>query len=237
MSNHEMLELASLYALDALDGTELASFESHLDRCPECEGEVARYQAIAANLVHDEAPSDDTWNKISAAIGSGEETTAEVVALEQRSHETATPWKWATSIAAAAALLLGGFLAAQVISGGDLDDESVVAAADSAADEVGSIVGEFLVDGVPVAQVVLAQDGRGFVIPTNDLEALGTDRTYQLWVVNDTSDVISAGVLGANPIAATFTWTGEVSGFALTREVAGGVVSSAGDVVSVIEGV
>lgn len=33
---------------------------------------------------------------------------------------------------------------------------------------------------------------------------------------------------------ATFTWTGEVTGFAPTREVAGGVVSSEGDVVSVI---
>jgi hypothetical protein len=47
--------------------------------------------------------------------------------------------------------------------------------------------------------------------------------------------VISAGVLGNNPEPATFTWTGDVSGFALTREVAGGVISSAGDVVSVIE--
>jgi hypothetical protein len=53
-------------------------------------------------------------------------------------------------------------------------------------------------------------------------------------VINDIEDVISAGVLGNEPAPATFTWTGDTTGFALTREVAGGVVSSAGDVVSVI---
>jgi hypothetical protein len=41
-------------------------------------------------------------------------------------------------------------------------------------------------------------------------------------------------VLGNRPGPSTFTWTGEVTGFALTREIAGGVVSSAGDVVAVI---
>jgi anti-sigma-K factor RskA len=112
-----------------------------------------------------------------------------------------------------------------------------VAAADRIAEEPGSIVGDFVVDDAAVAQVVLSSDGQGFVIPTNDLPALEQTRTYQLWVVNDTEDVISAGVLGNSPVPATFTWTGEVTGFALTREVAGGVVSSAGDVVSVISDV
>lgn len=56
----------------------------------------------------------------------------------------------------------------------------------------------------------------------------------QLWVTNDGGVVISAGVLAHRPKPATFTWTGSVSGFALTREVAGGVTASEGDVVSVI---
>ena len=44
-----------------------------------------------------------------------------------------------------------------------------------------------------------------------------------------------AGVLGNEPVPSRFTWTDDVAGFALTREVAGGVVSSEGDVVSVVE--
>ena len=46
---------------------------------------------------------------------------------------------------------------------------------------------------------------------------------------------ISAGVLGNEPGAARFSWAGDVAGFALTREVSGGVVSSEGDSVSVAE--
>lgn len=38
----------------------------------------------------------------------------------------------------------------------------------------------------------------------------------------------------SDPAPATFTWTDETTGFALTRVLAGGVVTSAGDVVSVI---
>lgn len=238
MSDHAAMDqIVALYALDALEGTELSAFERHLDLCEACQEEVSRFQTVAANLVHDDVASDETWQKISVAIDTGEDTTAEVVPLRSRSRNDSGPWKWVASIAAAAALVFGGILVAQLVIGGQLSEEDVIAAADRAAAQPGSIVSEFIVDGTSVAQLVLAEDGHGYVIPTEQLQALDASRTYQLWVINDTADVISAGVLGANPQAATFTWTGDVSGFALTREVAGGVVSSAGDVVSVIEDV
>lgn len=71
-------------------------------------------------------------------------------------------------------------------------------------------------------------------LPTESLPALAVDRAYQLWVINDEGAVVSADLLGHTPAPSTFTWTGTVTGFALTREIAGGVVSSHGDVVSVI---
>ncbi|MGD2061794.1 MAG: anti-sigma factor [Acidimicrobiia bacterium] len=235
MSTDQMMDQAPLYALDSLGRTELAEFESHLEQCHRCQAEVAVYQAIAANLVYDGEASDATWNRISAAIRSNGDTSAEVVALRPRSGDASRPWRRIASIAAVAALVLAGLLAAQIVAGGQLTGSGIVTAADQAATEPGTIVGDFLVEGVTVAKLVLAEDGQGYVIPTDDLQPLDSSRTYQLWVVNDTSDVISAGVLGADPGPSTFTWTGGVSGFALTREVAGGVVSSAGDVVAVIE--
>ena len=238
MTTHEMMDQVALYALDALGDTEVVEFESHLELCDECLAEVAIYQSVAANLVRDEAPSESTWQKIRASIAAETETgVAEVVPLPSSTTQRSTPWIWVASLATAAAVLFGGFLVAQLVTAGQLTDQNVIAAADEAAADPGSIVSDFLVDGISVAQLVLARDGHGFVIPTDDLEALDPSRTYQLWVINDTADVISAGVLGADPAPATFTWTGAVSGFALTREVAGGVVSSAGDVVSVIEDV
>lgn len=237
MSTHQMMDQAPLYALDCLESDELVAFETHLELCPQCQAEVATYQAIATNLVHDSEASNETWQRIRSAIDSGDDTTAEVIELRPRPESPATGWKWLASIAAAAAMVLGGLLLANVLGGGELTESGIVAAADSAAEDPGSIVGDFLVDGVAVARLVLADDGRGYVIPTEDLASLDPSRTYQLWVFNETSDVISAGVLGAEPGPSTFTWTGGASGFALTREVAGGVVSSAGDVVSVIEDV
>jgi anti-sigma factor RsiW len=237
MSIHEMTDQVALYALDALRETEIAEFESHLELCGECRAQLVTYRTVASNLVHDEAPSEHTWQRIRASIAANPETSVAEVAPLPRSRGTSSTWRWVASIAAAAALLFGGFLLAQLITGTQSSDQNVIAAADEAAAQPGSIVSDFVVGGVPVAHVVLAQDGRGFLVPTEDMEPLDPSRTYQLWVINETSDAISAGVLGADPAPATFTWTGSVSGFALTREAAGGVVSSAGDVVSVIEDV
>ncbi len=225
-----MHDLVALYALDALEGADLESFETHLAECPTCAAELARHRAAAGALVVDEAPSEETWARIRAAVSAPD---AEIIALPTASDDSRA-WRWVAAVASIAALVFGAILVTNLLDAGEVDDGAVVAAAEKAATEEGAIVSDFLVDDVAVAQVVLTTDGRGYVIPTDDLAALESDRTYQLWVINDAADVISAGVLGADPAPAVFTWTGEVSGFALTREVAGGVISSAGDVVSVI---
>ena len=225
-----MLELAPLYALDALGEEETASFEAHHPTCPECQEAVAGYRGVAASLVADEPASELTWQRIRKAIGADRSDARPGPGVSRA-------WQWVAGIAAAAAIALGAILAVDLTGPDQLTPDAIVAAADDAAGEPGSFVGDFLVDDVAVATVVLADDGRGFVIPTDELVEIEGIRTYQLWVINDTEDVISAGVLGNDPMPSTFTWTGDVSGFALTREVAGGVVSSEGDVVSVISGV
>lgn len=234
MSTHEMLELVPLYALDALAGREHEQLVRHLEGCSACQSELHRYQDVAANLVHDEPASDEIWERISASISADGGVSTNVV--EFRRPPPSGVWKWTTAIAAAAALVFATIVIVDNVSSDGLSGERIVTAANQLADEPGSFVGEFVVGDVSVAQIVLSTDGRGFVIPTESLDPLEETRTYQLWVINVTEDAISAGVLGNRPEPATFTWTGEVSGFALTREVAGGVVSSEGDVVSVITG-
>ncbi|MFZ0013881.1 MAG: anti-sigma factor, partial [Acidimicrobiia bacterium] len=170
-----------------------------------------------------------TWMRISEAIGAGT-----VTAMPATPSSDPRLWQWVASIAAAAALVLGGLLVAQLTSDDVGGADGVLASAEVAASEKGAIVGDFMVEDVAVARVVLAPDGRGFVLPTESLDELDVTRAYQLWVISENEDVISAGVLGAHPAPSTFTWTGDVAGFALTREVAEGVVSSEGDVVSII---
>ncbi len=231
MSTHEMLDLVPLYALDALEDQERRDFEDHLIMCDACTVSLDEYHTVATSLVHDEPASAETWNRISAAISTDGAGMSNVVPLPKSRPGPA--WRWVAGVAAAAAVTLSALLVFDN-STEQLDDPGIVAAADQIASEDGSFAGDFRVDDVVVAQIVLSDKGRGFVIPTEDLPALKGDRTYQLWVVNEAEEAISAGVLGSRPAPATFTWTEEVTGFALTREVSGGVVSSAGDVVSTI---
>jgi anti-sigma-K factor RskA len=137
-------------------------------------------------------------------------------------------WSTVTTIAAVILIALAGLL---MTSNGQ---DTVVAAAESARAESGSVVADLVMDDVTLARVVLTAEGQGYVLPTESLAPLDASRTYQLWVITSDEQVISAGVLGNAPVPSAFTWQGDVSGFALTREVAGGVPVSAGDVVSVV---
>ncbi len=89
--------------------------------------------------------------------------------------------------------------------------------------------------GSTPATIVLTAAGTGFVINDKDgLVALPDDRTYQLWGVVG-SRTISLGLLGSHPGIVPFSVAGSptVSAFAITDEVAGGVVKSANQPVAV----
>ncbi|HUG07963.1 MAG TPA: anti-sigma factor [Acidimicrobiia bacterium] len=232
MSNHEIMDLVPLYALDALEGQEQADFVEHLETCSQCLSALDDYQDVAANLVHDQPASEEIWERISSAISTDGATESKVVPLARPRPNMF--WRWTTAVAAVFALVFGAIVIIDNLDDQGLTSHSIAAAASRVVDQPGTLVGDFFVNEVSVAQVILAGDGRGFVIPTESLDPLDESRTYQLWVINDAEDAISAGVLGNRPEPSTFTWTGKVTGFALTREVAGGVVSSAGDVVAVI---
>lgn len=142
--------------------------------------------------------------------------------------------RYLLATAAAVALLFVGALISRMIEDESIGGPDVGAAAEEASSRPGSVMTDFMAEEISVARLVLTAEGQGFIIPTGELPALDKSRTYQLWVINTDEAVISAGVLGNQPGPSVFTWSGEVVGLALTREVAGGVVSSAGDVFSVV---
>lgn len=225
MTTHsELVELVELYALDALEGAERVEFETHLELCDLCQSQLAETLTVTASLVADAPAPTQVWDRIVAEIDPPLATVAELPTRRG-------PMIALTTIAAALAIALGGVLLAQDSL---TPEESLIAAAESAAGEADSTVADFVVDDVTVAEVVLGADGIGYVLPTAALADLDETRTYQLWVINDEGRVISGGVLGHSPAASTFTWTDGVSGFALTREVAGGVEVSEGDVVAAV---
>jgi anti-sigma factor RsiW len=74
--------------------------------------------------------------------------------------------------------------------------------------------------------VVLTSSGTGFV-EIDQLRALPSDKTYQLWGVIG-GRTISLGLLGSDPTVVPFSVAGDgsVQAFAITAEHAGGVVQS-----------
>lgn len=237
MTEHSWIqELIPLYALDALEANEIAEIETHLMECEICADELDSQRAVTSAMVPDEPAPEHVWDRIQGAIATtGPAGFASVHDFSAERARRSGPMMWVLGAAAAVALVFGGALVGQRLANIGMNTaEGVVAAAEAAAEAPGSVVSEFLVGDVAVARVVLGEDGLGYLIPTESLDALGDDRTYQLWVLTPDEIAISAGVFGSDPGPATFTWTDDFAGFALTREVAGGVVSSAGDVVSVI---
>jgi hypothetical protein len=77
-----------------------------------------------------------------------------------------------------------------------------------------------------VATVVLTAAGTGFVVG-DQLHALPSDKTYQLWGVIG-GKTISLGLLGADPSVVPFSVAGDgsVQAFAITAEQSGGVIQS-----------
>lgn len=232
MAEHQQLrELISIYALGALTPEEATRLENHLDACAECCDELATYLATAAALDGRHELPPHLWEAIIERIDRSHEGV--VVDLHKRSYRFT---RTLLSIAAAAALVIAGAVISRLVEDNGIGRSDVIEAADAAADQPGTVVAEFEVETAVVARIILTEEGQGYIIPTDDLPELDPSRTYQLWVVNADEAVISAGVLGSQPAPSVFTWSGEVSALALTREVAGGVISSEGDVVSVATG-
>jgi anti-sigma-K factor RskA len=235
-------ELLAAYALDALDAGEARLVEEYLAEHPDARAELDAHRETAAALAlttaGEEAPPPSLWDRIEVAVsGPAGAHDGRVVALRPRRVVGA---RLAGAVAAAAAVLVV-LLAVQVVDlRGRLDDAEdpgpggFAAAYDRALATPGAQPLALSGDAGPLARVVYLPDGTGYLV--NDaLAPLPDDRTYQLWALMGSPaapEVISAGVLGADPRGAAFTVSGDVVGFALTEEVGGGVVRPASEPVA-----
>jgi hypothetical protein len=248
MNHDEVAPLLGAFALDAVDPDEAAAIIAHLDECPRCSSEVAEHWEVTgliANVGVDAPP--ELWDRIAAQI--------DTEAADRRPaplHLTSGPsarrpsrrdgrrrWAWsAVGTVAAAAAVVAILLGVQV---GRLDQRVGQLANASRQTGISQAVQAALLD--PGAQkvaltatnssstaraavVVVLPDGSAFMLNTG-LPRLAADRTYQLWgVVN--GQTVSLGVLGSQPhdVAFTVDPSAPVKVFAVTDEVAGGVVRS-----------
>jgi hypothetical protein len=241
LSNQELDDLLGAFALDAVDGDERAEVDEYLRRSPRARATVAEYRETAALLAHTgtEAPPG-LWDRIEGSVAEempppDAPTPAAVVPLRPR--RAGRLRRVAAAAAAAAAVLVVGALLVKVVQQDDRIDDlareadrgSLLAAADAAArDPKAADVRLASTDGSVVARVAYLPDGNGFLTESN-LRRLPPELTYQLWArvgPQESTGVVSAGVLGPDPGVSAFRVRGPVREFLITEEQAPGVATT-----------
>lgn len=236
MTHDEIAELLGAYALDAVDPDERDLVEEHLLSCARCRAEVAEHREVASLLAHSGADAPEgLWDRIAGSLEEAPPRLdlAPVRPIQAAPSAVARRWRpsragVALTAAAAAVIALLGF---QVRDQDHRIDELQAALVDpmtpafqAALDDPDSQRFELVSgDGETIVLGAVTEDGIGY-LRAKTLPDLGDNRTYQLWgAVGD--QLVSLGVLGDRPTVFSFEARG-YSAFAITEEVAPGVVTS-----------
>ena len=214
--------LAAAYALDALPAEEGELFSRHLDDCPGCQVEVAEFAATAAKLgtvLEQAAPP-----RLRAAVLDQVAVTRQSPPLTGAAHahrRMQSPVAWLAAAALVVLAVAGGLVVSEHQRASQLEDrEQQLAAVLSAPDAK--------TDRDRIGQqgrltVVASRRLDQAVVLVADLPPLDPDRTYQMWLVTDTTPRSVATMDDAGQ-ARTLVVSdlGEAQAVALTVEPAGG---------------
>jgi len=243
MSHEEALELAGLYALDALTPDEKAAVDAHLASCSEDHSEFATLggvtPALAAVAEPVDAPPALKANVLAAyradvapkLVQAPVPVVRPVVAASPRPRRWQAP-NWMGWAAAAAAVVL---LALISIYGLNLRQQADQA--NQRADQLAAAVAAMTAPGSQVAILhgsgaaagvsgfaAFPANGSGYVVMT-DVPAAPSGMTYQAWFIAD-GKPSSAGTMApssdGNVVAAGVTPTPGTSVVAVTLEPEGG---------------
>jgi anti-sigma-K factor RskA len=222
--NADVHALAGAFALDALPPDEAAAFREHLAQCSACQDEVAELHVTAAHLgvAVAERPPPRVREAVLRAASQTRQLppTTRVAAATERHRPRRRVWLAAAAAAVVVAAGSAGLTAT-------LDDDG---SAPVAQDPVARVVTAPDAD-VEVARlrgggrltVVASEQVGQAVVLSKRLPPVGTDETYQLWLVDPDGEARSADVLIDAPGAANLVRSVRPGDqVAITREPAGG---------------
>jgi len=254
MSHEEARELLGAYALDAVDGEELAALEVHLATCTRRRAELDSLHELAAAIGNSVEPlPEGLWSSIASRLPErpGEEEAPPMPRLtpeagssfrpppdrRQRRRRNAVATLGALTVAAAAVSIVLGIGLVRADNKVSGLQAAVAAHQASTVNAALRTPGHRLVEldttsHAQLAQFVVVPDGRGYLISSN-LPRLTGNQTYQLWGIVDTRPV-SLGLLGGAPSQAVFTMAGakRPSRLSITAEPSGGSVIPTGPILA-----
>ena len=224
-------ELLGAYVLDALDDHERRQVEAYLEANPRARAEVQELREVTSMLsFSSERPPEGLWDRIAGALD--EPPPAPGPALSRVMPQPKRRWTGGMVVGVAGALAAAAAAVAVTIVVVRDDDgpaqigDAVATAYDEAwADPAGRRTQLQSEDGTMTADAVVTPAGVGFLSAAT-LPEIPSDETYQLWGVYGDDDVISLGVIGNRPGIEPFSAEDDVVALVITREEAGGVVSS-----------
>ena len=236
MTHDEVRELLALHALHAVDEGEREEIEGHLDGCDDCRREVDGHRSVAS-LIGAQSIEVDVPNSLWTRVESELSKTVTPIRRDRSSFLVA--------VGAAAAMLV--LVVVQTTRLTDVRSELLAADMQLTQVEQAMAAGDWtgaatVAAGVPDARsvtltgdgraiITLLPDGTGF-ITESDLAELPSDRTYQLWIVQDEA-VVSAGLLRRGATGSTFRFDPtSLKGLVVTEEEATGVVVSDGPAIA-----
>jgi hypothetical protein len=225
LDHQQLQELLGAYAVHATSEDERVAVASHLQSCDSCRDELDELRRAASLLGSAPAlPSDDLWQNIQSKLSPPAAGTVRALQFEQPQQrpQQRPRMQWLAGIAAAVLLVAGIGVVTLNREGATSEREDIaMRAADAEGARTVMLQSQ---DQSMMAEVVMLPDGRGYILDTN-LPTLSPEKTYQLWAVMG-QNAISAGVLGTDPTFSPFMANGDVTAFAITEEVAGGVIAS-----------
>ena len=254
ISHDEAAELLGAYALDAVEPDEVETIEEHLRTCPRCRDELRAHREVVGVLAYagQEAP-EGMWDRVAAQIHDAGAAglsdrpprllpmAAPAARVDRRTGRMMTVMSALAAAAVVVVALLGldvarlqnrtnhlGHEVSSMAGGLTMGDvQRALATPGARSVKLSSAAG-----GSATLEAVILPGGQGYLYDSK-LSPLAASETYQLWGVAG-DQLISYGILGADPAAVTSFRAGSgVGALAVTEEVAGGVVSSAHQPVAV----
>lgn len=213
-SHEEIKELLAAYALGAVPTEEIAEVRAHILSCEECmrdADELTEASSTLAVAVGSEALPAGFADRVLKVVHAESDVAAEPAPSRR--------WRWLPAYALAASMAVVAFLGFQVYqTQNELDREHQVLSALLHQSGV-----EMRGTSGAVARVVPSSDGSLFAAA--GLQEAPQGHTYQLWLLKDGADPVSAGVFDvADGLAVVQTERSieEYDGAAVTIEQAGG---------------
>ncbi|WP_026923185.1 anti-sigma factor [Glycomyces arizonensis] len=235
--NADVHTLIGAYALDAVDDAERRLVDRHLDECASCAQEAAELREAASRLadvtiaeppprLRERVLAEARRTRQEAPPDRPVEPEGPIASAERILRPRRLP-RLRRALAATALVVVIAFaggaitwVVMQQYAESEVSESDRLAAVLEAADA--EVSTEDAVGGGQVTVVASASLDQAVVV-VSDLAAVGEDRAYQLWLVNDEGPV-SAGVMDPGDSSATMLVDGidETDVMGVTEEPAGG---------------